>query len=247
MIASLAMYDRAETAAANDRYWQAIRARLGFGPDSLSRGGDLWQHWLSPDLVLSQTCGYPYRARLHGRVTLVGTPDYGLEDCPPGHYRSVFVVRGDDPRDDLAAFAADRFAYNEAMSQSGWAAPQTHAARLGFAFENLRPSGGHRFSARMVAEGQADIASLDALTWEILQQHDSFANDLRVIAHTDPTPVLPYITARGREADVILAAIAGAIADLSAQDRALLHLKGVVSIPAEDYLSVPTPPAPPPI
>ena len=105
-LASLPMYDRPETAAANDRYWQAIRTRLGEGPETLTRTGELWEHWLAPDLVLSQTCGYPYRARLHGQVTLVGTPDYGLDGCPPGHYRSIFVARADDPRTDLRAFAA---------------------------------------------------------------------------------------------------------------------------------------------
>ena len=27
-----------------------------------------------PDLVLAQTCGFPYRAKLHHHVTLTGTP-----------------------------------------------------------------------------------------------------------------------------------------------------------------------------
>jgi ABC-type phosphate/phosphonate transport system substrate-binding protein len=64
-------------------------------------------------------------------VTYVGTPDYGVEGCPPGHYRSVFVVRADDRAPKPADFDGARFAYNEALSQSGWAAPQTHAAKLG--------------------------------------------------------------------------------------------------------------------
>lgn len=245
MIASLSMYDRPETSAANDRLWQAVRTRLGYGPERLNRDGDLWRHWLGPDLVLSQTCGFPYRARLHGKVTLVGTPDYGLDGCPPGHYRSVFVARADDPRHDLREFAKVRFAYNEALSQSGWAAAQTHAAALGFAFGNVHPSGGHRSSARMVARGQADIASLDALTWEMLRRYDGFAMGLRIIAQTDPTPALPYITALGRDGGEILAAVTAAVSDLSARDRDTLHLRGIVSIPAETYLAVPTPPPPP--
>ena len=103
MIASLPMYDRPETAAANDRLWAGIRDRLRAeglpAPEALIHGAsDLWPQWTSPDLVLSQTCGYPYRSRLHGQVLLVGTPDYGVDGCAPGHYRSVFVARADDPR-----------------------------------------------------------------------------------------------------------------------------------------------------
>ena len=244
MIASLPMYDRPETAAANDRFWQAIRAHLGEGPEALTREGDLWDHWRSPDLIFSQTCGYPYRARLHGDVTLIGTPDYGLPGCPPGHYNSVFVARADDPRQTVEAFAEARFAYNEALSQSGWAAPQSHAIAKGFTFRNLVHSGGHRFSAQAVAEGRADIAGLDALTWVMLQRYDGFASGLRVVDQTTPTPVLPYITAKHRDAATYFTAVEAAIADLSSEDREVLHLKGIVAIPADDYLAVPSPPAP---
>ena len=248
MIASLGMYDRAETAAANDRLWAAIRdglrARGIAAPQALTRGdAAYWPAWEAPDLVLSQTCGFPYRARLHGKVTLIGTPDYAVQHCPPGHYRSVFVVRTDDPR-ALADFDGQRLAYNEGLSQSGWAAPQTHAAALGL---RLRPglcTGGHRLSALAVAEGRADLAALDAVTWEMLRRWEPAAAGLRVLAATAPTPGLPLIAAPGADAEATFAAVAEAIAGLSAQDRDLLQLRGLVRIAPEAYLAVPTPPAP---
>lgn len=244
-IASLPMYDRPETAAANDALWAGIRAALPWDtPAALTRGGDLWDQWQSPDLILSQTCGYPYRARLHGTVQLVGTPDHALPGCPPGHYNSVLVVRVDDPRTDLAAFANARFAFNEPLSQSGWAAPQNHAAGLGFAFDTLVQTGGHNLSARAVAEGQADIAAIDALTWALIQRHDAYAADLREIARTAPTPTLPLITAKGRDATQIAAATRAAIAALDPAHRAALMLCGLVDIPARAYLAVANPPAP---
>lgn len=245
MIASLPMYDLPAMQGANDRYWQAIRMHLGEGPAHLTRKGDLWDHWLSPDLILSQTCGYPFRARLHGRVTLVGTPDYGLPDCPPGHYNSVLIARSDDTRSDLRDFATARFAFNEALSQSGWAAPQTYAAARGFAFTNIVQTGGHRASALAVAEGRAEIAAIDALTWALLKRDEAFAAALKELERTDPTPVLPYITALGRDGPAHFAAIKAAIADLTLEDRALLHLKGLVRIGAKAYLAVPTPAGPP--
>lgn len=244
MIASLPMYDLPPLQGANDRFWQLIRAELGEGPDKLTRGGDLWEQWLSPELTLSQTCGYPYRARLHGKVTLVGTPDYALPGCPPGHYNSVMIARSDDLRAEFTAFEGARFAFNEPLSQSGWAGPQVFAQAQGVRFGPLVQTGGHALSARAVADGQADIAGIDALTWALLQEHDPVTESLREVARTAPTPVLPYITALGRNAARHFAAIEAAIETLAPADRALLHLKGVVTIPAETYLAVPSPPAP---
>lgn len=245
MIASLTMYDRPETAAANDRFWAAIRANLTEGPETLTRDGDVWDHWLSPDLVLAQTCGYPFRAKLHDKVTLVGTPIYDLPDCPDGHYYSVIVARADDPRSTAQDFAEARFAYNEALSQSGWAAPQNHASLHGFTFTNPVQSGAHRNSARMVAEGRADCASLDALSWKLMQRHDDFAANLKVIERTAPTPVLPYIAAKTRDAESLYNAMERAIEALSPEDRKTLAIKGITKIPAAQYLAIPNPPPPP--
>ena len=243
MIAALPMYDRPETAAANDAFWAAIRARLGFGPEQLTRTDDLWTLWRSPDLLLAQTCGLPYRARLHGSVSLVGTPDYGLPGCPPGYYRSVFIARaGNDDR--LETFAAKRFAFNEPLSQSGWAAPQAHMASLGLSFGPLVQTGAHRASALAVAEGRADFAALDAVTWDLIREFDPFAAKLRVVAETAPTPGLPFITAQARDPGAILTAIAAAIADLTPETRQTLRLNGIVAIPAQNYLAQPLPLAP---
>ena len=247
--ASLPMYDRPEIRPATDRFWAAIRDRLRAegieAPDALDRAGDFHALWLSPDLVLSQTCGLPYRSRLHGKVTLVGTPDYGLEGLPPGHYCSVIVARVDDPR-GFAELAAGTLALNDAGSQSGWAAIQAHAAAQGLRFSRAIATGSHAASAAAVAGGQADLAGLDAVTWRLLAVHDpALATRLRVVERTAPTPGLPLITARGTDPVPVFAAVAGAIVALAPADRAALGLCGLVAIPAEAYLAVPIPPDPP--
>jgi ABC-type phosphate/phosphonate transport system substrate-binding protein len=244
MIASLPMYDRPETASANDRLWAGIRDRLKTGPETLKRDGDVWDHWRSPELILSQTCGYPYRAKLVNQVTMVGTPVYNI-DCEEGHYFSVFVVRKDDPRHKLSEYADAGFAYNEALSQSGWAAPQTHANGLGFHFSNPRKSGGHIASAQMVAVGQADIAALDAVSWYMMQRWDDFTDRLRVLARTNPTPGLPLITALGRDPNVIRLAVTDSIGSLSSQDRKDLCLSPETCLfEKEAYMAVPSPSSP---
>lgn len=248
MIASLGMYDRAETAGANDRLWAALRdglrARGLAAPETLTRGaGAYWQAWQDPALVFSQTCGFPFRAKLHDKVTLIGSPDYGLKGCPPGFYCSVFVARKDDPR-RLPEFQGARFAYNEALSQSGWAAAQNHAAAMGFHFAPLVETGSHRASALAVAEGRADLACLDALTWRMLQRWEPAVAGLREVATTAPTPALPYIAAKGADGEATFAALVEAVAALSPDDRDILSLKGVTRIAVERYLAVPTPPTP---
>lgn len=248
MIASLAMYDWPQVRAEHDRLWSLIGGALrdeGIqGPARLTRDESLWEVWESPDLLLGQTCGMPYRTRLHGQVELVGTPDYALEDAPPGHYYSVFVTRKDEPG-EAVDFIDRTLAFNGQDSQSGWAAPQNQMARLGLRFTHTRHTGAHRDSARAVAAGKADIAAIDAVSWRLIEAHmPELAGKLRVIGHTDPTPGLPLIGAKGRDTAPLARAFAAAAAALPPADRATLGLQGLVHVPASAYLAVPTPPPP---
>lgn len=245
MIASLMMYQRPQLVEAHGHYWALIRKHLAEAgmdsPAEMSQDAEEFYVWKHPNLVLSQTCGMPYRMWLHDQVQLVGTPDFGLTDCTAGYYRSAIIVRADDPRTDLAAFKDGRFAYNQTFSQSGYAAPFWHLKPYGFWFENLMQTGQHVASARAVATGQADIAAIDAVTWRNIATYEPFAHDLRVLAWTTPTPGLPLITAMGRDADLIFNAVAVAIDELDAQNKALLGIKGIVKIPKEAYLEIRNP------
>ncbi|NNE53438.1 MAG: PhnD/SsuA/transferrin family substrate-binding protein [Sulfitobacter sp.] len=246
MIASLMMYARPELDAAQGRYWELIRAELAergiAAPTHLANTVDPIAVWTSPDLVLSQTCGMPYRRFLHGKVVLVGTPDFGVEGCPPGYYHSVIVVHREDARERLVDYADARFAYNETGSQSGYAAPHALARAMGFWFKDRLQTHGHLNSARAVAEGRADIAALDAVSWRLMQRYDGFAQDLRVLTVTKPTPGLPYITGLTDQAGAVFAAVSAAIGKLDNKDLAALGLRGIVRIPATDYLAIPNPP-----
>lgn len=249
MIASLGMYDRPETAAANDRFWSLIRdemrARGLPAPDALTRGeGAYWPAWKSQNLVFSQTCGFPYRTSLYDQVTLVGTPDYGMAECPPGYYQSVFVARKNDPRREIVDFATAAFAFNEGLSQSGWAAPQNHAATLGFQFLPTLQSGGHLRSATAVAEGRADIAAIDAVTWAMLLRWEPFTQTLQEVGRTAPTPGLPFIAGAGTDGQLMFDVVEMAIDSLGKSDRNRLQLKRLARIDTEAYLAVPSPAMP---
>jgi ABC transporter, phosphonate, periplasmic substrate-binding protein len=247
VIASLPMYDLPETASVNDRYWALIRDALRdhgvAAPEALDRSVTFHAPWTDPGLVLSQTCGMPFRTRLKGHVALVATPDFGLPDVPPGYYVSRLVARADDAR-DLAELIQGTLAYNNPDSQSGWGAAVNHLSAVGLSPRGLTETGSHAGSLDAVSEGRADYAFCDAVTFALLERHRPAAvTRLRTVTLTEPTPGLPYITALGRDPGPIRAALTEAVRMLEAPDRDALMLKGIVYIPEPVYLAVPTPPS----
>jgi len=238
MIAGLPMYDRPESAGANDRLWKlakdALADRSIAAPSRLTRRIDQWTLWLRHDLVLAQTCALPYRTGLHGRVELVATPVHDLP-CEPGFYYSEIVARADDPRSAPRRFDGASLAFNDRYSQSGWAAPHKWATSHCIGFGHVLRTGSPLASSRAVAEGRADLAAIDAQTWKMAERWDAHAAGLRVVARTAPTPALPYIAAKGSDSGLIAQALKTAIAGLCSDDRAILGLRGITRLSRERY------------
>lgn len=250
MFAALPMYDRPENASAHDALWTLIRDRLRSAglpaPDALDRATHHMEGWARPDLVLGQICNLPFRAAFRDRVSVIAASDYGLPDTPPGHYHSLFIVRTDDPAHAVPDCAGHRFAYNEALSQSGWGAPSDWARANGLCLRPVLRTGAHALSLRAVAEGRADLAAIDAITWRNLARWDPHAPAVRVIGRTHATPGMTFITAPGADARPLRAAIAAAIAALDPATRNTLGLRGIVALAPQAYdIPLPTPPVAP--
>lgn len=247
MFAALPMYDRPENAAAHDALWAGIRdglrARGIAAPAALDRTVGHLEGWARPDLVLGQICNLPLRARFRGRVTLIGAADYGLPDCDPGFYYSVFVVRAEDPARGLGDCAGYRMAYNEPLSNSGWGAPAQFAAAQGLRLDPVLRTGAHRESLRAVAEGRADLAALDAITLRNLIRWDPIAAAVKVIGRSHATPGMTFITRPAQDPAPYRAAIAAAIAGLADAHRDALGLRAIVALPDSAY-DIPLPPTP---
>jgi ABC-type phosphate/phosphonate transport system substrate-binding protein len=244
-IATLPMYDWPELRPSTDRLWKALREAIRTkglnAPEQLDRTFSKGEEWVHPDLLLSQTCGMPYRLGLHEKVELVGTPDYALADCPSGYYCSVLVVRTKDFRTSLEAFHGATFAFNAHHSESGYAAPLRMLAPLlnnGCFFAAELETGGHRGSIRAVANGEADLAAIDAVSWRLAEKFELEVGKLQIVGKTEPTPGLPLITALGKDAEMLAEAVAEGITALDALTREALGLAGFVRIPKQDYLAV---------
>ncbi|EYD78352.1 ABC-type phosphate/phosphonate transport system, periplasmic component [Rubellimicrobium mesophilum DSM 19309] len=241
MIAALPMYDRPENAAAHDTFWQLVRdglrARGIEAPDALDRETPYDETWARPDLVLGQICNLPWRAGFRDRVTLVGASDYGLPGAGPGEYYSLIVARADDAAPGL------RFALNDPLSNSGWDAGQTWARRNGVAIDPTLVTGSHAESLRAVAEGHADLAAIDAITWRMLQRWHPLAGRVRVLDRTAASPGQSFITRAGQDPAPYREAIAEAIATLPRPESDLLGLRRIVVLPLSAY-DLPLPPVP---
>ncbi len=245
MIASLPMYARTANRAAHDRLWTLIRDGLRdhgiAAPDALDHDIDHIDGWARHDLVLGQMCNLPYRARFKDHVTLIGASDYGLADCPPGHYRSAFVARADNPAQTPTDMADARLAYNDALSQSGYGAPQLWAAARGFRFKPHVETGSHHASIGAVAQGDADIAAIDGQTWRMETADNQLTARLKIIGYTDTSPGQSFVTRRGADPQPYFDAITQAIADLQPADAQILGLKAIVALPETAY-DLPLPP-----
>ncbi|ASP22905.1 phosphate ABC transporter substrate-binding protein [Antarctobacter heliothermus] len=240
MIASLPMYWQPEMAHHWDLFWNAVQQRLPdlpplTTPDALP--DDWYVHWMAPELILSHTCGLPFRDRLRDRVTYVASFDYALPDTPPGFYHSVVLARRGETRDQ----GDMRLAYNQPDSQSGWGSTR------GRPFASYLETGSHRASVSAVIEGRADVAYVDAVTWRILCLLDpTVAEALEVIDRSIPTAGLALITAIGNDPLPLRPALAEALETLPDESRAAMGGPvGITLLQNDDYLAVPIPTAPP--
>lgn len=129
---------------------------------------DLAVQWRQPNLLFAQTCGYPLMTQLRGQVAVLAVPSYDLPDCAPGEHCSLFVAAEGQARQRLGDFRNTRLALNDHDSNSGMNLLRHALAPLGrdsAFFAEVRISGGHLRSLAMVAAGEVELTSVDAVTF----------------------------------------------------------------------------------
>ena len=211
--------------------------------------------WRAPDLLVSQTCGYPLVKGVTGPVRLVAAPTYAAPWCEGIQYRSLIVVAKGSAVTGVDQLFGRVCAVNKPISHSGYNAlrrliadyvhQRRHAdgAVAGRAggeafFRAVRVTGSHVKSMEAVARGKADVAAIDAVTYHLVERgNPELTTALRVLTATLPAPGLPLITAHWRPDDelrVLRQALADCLADPALKPAlAALRISGF-QVPSED-------------
>ena len=245
-IAVLPMYDFPWTTAANDALWASISARLNDAgvraPATLTRGADLAALWRDRGLIFGQTCGYPYATRLKDAVTLIATPEYSFPGCEDACHRSFIIRRVGDPRRGPGEFRGTVAALNAQDSNTGMnlfratIAPIAGGAPF---FRAIRLTGSHEASVTAVADGSADLASIDCVSFALLKRgHSKLIERVAVVTESPLSLNLPFIASGSLPPSTIAAVRDALFAALDnptlTETREALGLKGArVAAPAD--------------
>lgn len=168
-------------------------------PMTLLPSPELPSLWHREDLLLTQTCGYPYMKSLRDKVSLLATPCFDFDGCEGSDYSSVIVTRTGGQVHALADARGLIAAANDPHSNSGMNVLR-HAVSLqankGRFFGEVKWSGSHAASLRMVRDGEADIAAIDCVTYGYLNEESPESlRGTEVLQYTAQTPGLPLVTA----------------------------------------------------
>lgn len=184
------------------------------------------QYCAALEAALGETVGFEPQAMLddfhEGRVDIAlicGLAYSLLHDADPGRfapvaapvvqdergrgdavYFSEIVVPASSPAASLRDLSGSRFAYNEAISFSGYRALEHELKTKGLSwdlFDDLIRTGSHRGSLDGVVGGRADAAAIDSHMLLLERQWDpGLAAAIRVIAALGPYPAPPLAVNR---------------------------------------------------
>jgi ABC-type phosphate/phosphonate transport system substrate-binding protein len=249
LVASLGMYDFPFIAEANARLWAAIGSYLrsaGVGAPTALDPAEASSLWTSPGLIFGQTCGYPLVTALRDRVTLVATPIYSFDGCDGPNYCSFVVTSARSAKRSLAGFEGARAAINARDSNSGMnlfrglLAPIARGRPM---FSEVIVTGSHTASLAAVAEGAADLAAIDCVTYALLRRgRPELFEGVATIARTQSSPGLPFVinAELGKSlAAAVRVALFAALKDPELADaREAIGLTGAAILGEGDYRKV---------
>lgn len=166
---------------------------------SVDPGEDLMAFWRAPDMLLSQTCGYPLVTALQSEVQVLAIPEFDLPGCSGSDYSSLVLVPEAGVR-SLADLRGKVAVINQWHSHSGMNALRHSVAplaRTGRFFSRVLVSGSHMESIAMLQRGQGDVAAVDCVTFGLAQRAaPAKVAGVRCLLSTQSSPGLPLIAAR---------------------------------------------------
>jgi ABC-type phosphate/phosphonate transport system substrate-binding protein len=234
---ALAMYPYPELQSAWGQLYGAVAAEVMDVPLDLRWDLDPHATWLSPQLSVGMACGWPLVTALRRRVRTVGTFAYEIDGVASHMYRSVIVSR---TQESLPTLSGRTAAVNSTDSLSGHISLLATFG-LGDAWNgDVVWTGAHLDSLDAVRDGRADVASIDALTWEYRRRaRPDLLQGLVVVGRGPSVPCLPIIvndrTSDGQLAEWRTAFAQAVRSPATTGAREALLIRDFVALDAVDY------------
>jgi ABC-type phosphate/phosphonate transport system substrate-binding protein len=161
-------------------------------------------------------------------------------------YSSRIIVNADSDIKSLADCRNRVAAMNNSDSNSGMNVLRHAVAEIhtdGPFFSRVITSGGHLHSLEAVARGDADVAAIDCVSFQLIADwQPQLVARVRVIADTVKTSGLPMVMLHADLADTDTDALVRhfnqALASMADEVGAILHLTGFTKITLDDYQNV---------
>jgi ABC-type phosphate/phosphonate transport system substrate-binding protein len=198
-----------------------------------------------PGLWFGHTCGYPLVSHLKDDFSPFCVALFDVPGTSGGLYSSRIIVAADADIQSLAGCRGRVAAMNNSDSNSGMNVLRHAVATIhggGPFFSSVVTSGGHLNSLEAVAEGAADVAAIDCVSFQLIADwQPRLIERVRVIGDSVKTCGLPFVIPRAADASDI-----GAITDRLNEafesstpeigDR--LHLTGFQAVTLDDYQGI---------
>jgi ABC-type phosphate/phosphonate transport system substrate-binding protein len=248
LTASLPMYNLPEMRAVNARFWEALRGLLAEAglrdlPESLSFDRPPVPERIGPEVLFSQTCGYPLETIFAGQAIRLGTPCYAAPGCDGPTHCGFFIVPARSKAQTLRDLEGGVFLFNHRHSNTGMNLPRRSLANIAGGrplFARVVETGSHPGNLDRIARGEADATAVDCVTFAFWSHYRAdAARHVRVLARTPPSPAIPFVTSAMTPAptvDILRAALQALSGEARfAAVRHGLLLDGIRDLPAPAY------------
>ena len=228
-IASLPWYDFPSSRSHLDSVYRLIQqqlARKGVDgkllPEQLDRQTLLQEQWSNKSLILSQCCGPDLCSPAGRALKVIARPVFNTLDCQPGYYFSHIVTRSKNLSD------TPNIVVNSNTSYSGCTALLNWLKKTGRSYKHYQVSNSHQGSINRLLSGEADVAAIDAYSWQFIE-HDG----LQIIDRSETALAPPFVC--HNECDIDHRTLASAL-ELSFREKgAPLHLTKIASADNQLY------------
>ena len=197
-------------------------------------------------LVFGHTCGYPLMTRLKDRFAPFCMPVFDVPGTSGRRYSSRFIVSSDSDIRSIEQSRGRVAAVNTPDSNSGMNVLRHAVARHntgGRFFSGILASGGHLYSLQAVARGEADIAAIDCVSYQLIEDHwPELANQVQTIGYSVESFGLPFVLPNSKIGDMgtgrMIERLNQALDSAGDAVRKRLHLSEFAAVDLSDYLGI---------